>query len=175
MIVKKADLHLPAKSNNPKHERLDMTTNTNIRPRLSTILAATALVLAGFSLSAYADDLKFKLSGDQEVPPVSSAATGNASITVKPDMSVSGSVTTSGIAGSMAHIHTGKAGSNGPVVVTLEKNGDNGWTVPAGTKLSDAAYQSYKSGDLYINVHSADHKPGEIRGQLVPPKASSGY
>ena len=152
-----------------------MTTHPHIRSRISAILAATTLVLAGFSLSAGADDLKFKLSGDQEVPPVSSAAGGNASITVKPDMSVSGSVTTSGIVGTMAHIHTGKVGMNGPVVVTLEKSGDNGWNVPAGTKLSDAAYQSYKSGDLYINVHSAEHKPGEIRGQMMPPKTSGGY
>lgn len=151
-----------------------MTTHPHMRSRFSAIVAATAFALAGFSLSANADDLKFKLSGDQEVPPVSSAASGNASITVKPDMSVSGSVTTSGIVGTMAHIHTGKVGTNGPVVVPLEKSGDNGWMVPAGTKLSDAAYKSYKAGDLYINVHSAEHKSGEIRGQMTPPK-TSGY
>ena len=28
-----------------------------------------------------------------------------------------------------------------------------------------------KAGELYVNVHSADHKPGEICGQLMPPAA----
>ena len=115
----------------------------------------------------------FKLSGDAEVPPVASMASGSGVLTIKPDMTVSGKVTTSGVAGTMAHIHVGKAGANGPVVVTLAKGGDNVWMVPEGTKLSEAAYQSYKAGELYVNVHSAENKPGEIRGQLIPPKASA--
>ena len=87
-----------------------------------------------------------------------------------------GNVTTTGIAATMAHIHIGKAGTNGPVVITLTKMGDNGWMVPEGSKLSDAQYQAYKAGELYVNVHSAEHKPGEIRGQIMQPRpASAGY
>ena len=33
--------------------------------------------------------------------------------------------------------------------------------------LTDAQYASFKSGDLYVNVHSAQHPTGEIRGQLL--------
>lgn len=146
-----------------------MHTHQTHRHALSGILTAAALALAGFSLSATADDLKFKLSGDMEVPPVTTAATGMANVTVKPDMSVSGKVTTTGLPGTMAHIHNGKTGVNGPVIVTLEKDGDNGWAVPAGTKLSEAQYHAYQAGELYINVHSAEHKSGEIRGQMNPP------
>jgi hypothetical protein len=68
----------------------------------------------------------------------------------------------------MAHIHQGAIGVNGPVLVTLEKTSPMRWSVPAGTKLTDAQIQSYKSGDLYVNVHSAAHKSGEIRLQLTP-------
>jgi hypothetical protein len=32
--------------------------------------------------------------------------------------------------------------------------------------LTDAQYDAYKAGGLYINVHSSEHKSGEIRGQL---------
>jgi len=89
-------------------------------------------------------------------------------IAIAADKSVSGSVKTTGIDGTMAHIHVGAPGEAGPPIITLTK-GDNGvWSVPAGAKLSDEQYQSYKSGNLYVNVHSAAHKGGEIRGQLKP-------
>ena len=147
-----------------------MTTIRISRLALPGLLASTTLMLAGFSISANADDLKFKLSGDTEVPSVTTKASGEASLTVNKDMTVSGKVTTSGIAGTMAHIHMGKAGTNGPVVVPLTKSGDNAWMVPDGTKLSEPQYAAYKAGELYVNVHSAENKPGEIRGQLMPAK-----
>jgi hypothetical protein len=150
-----------------------MNSIPTFRHSLSGIFVAAGLALSTFSMSASADELLFKLSGDVEVPPVATMAAGNGAITVNPDMTVSGKVTTSGVAATMAHIHVGKAGANGPVVVTLVKGGDNVWLVPDGTRLSDASYQSYKSGELYVNVHSAEHKAGEIRGQLNPPKASA--
>ena len=150
-----------------------MNSIPTIRHFLPGIVAAATLALSAFSMSATADELLFKLSGDAEVPPVATTASGTGAITINPDMTVSGKVTTSGVAATMAHIHVGKAGANGAVVVTLAKSGDNDWLVPDGTRLSEAAYQSYKAGELYVNVHSAEHKAGEIRGQLNPPKASA--
>lgn len=112
---------------------------------------------------------KVKLSGGEEVPPVQTSASGSGTITIKDDKSVSGSVSTAGIAGIAAHIHVGAAGQNGPVIVPLTKGADGTtWSVPAGAKLTDAQYASYKAGDLYVNVHSAAHRGGEIRGQLKP-------
>ena len=150
-----------------------MDSVTNFRLRLPGVLAAAALAISAFSTSATGDELLFKLSGDAEVPPVATMASGSGAITINPDMTVSGKVTTSGVAATMAHIHVGNAGANGAVVVTLAKSGDNVWLVPDGTRLSEAAYQSYKAGELYVNVHSAEHKAGEIRGQLNPPKTSA--
>jgi len=138
------------------------------RPILSALCAAAVISLAAYSSFAVGADVKVMLSGDQEVPAVNTKATGSGTISVGADKSVSGSVTTTGIAGTMAHIHEGAPGSNGGVAIPLAKNGDNGWSVPAGAKLSDAQYEEFKAGKLYVNVHSAAHPGGEIRGQLKP-------
>jgi hypothetical protein len=118
--------------------------------------------------TAIADVMKIMLSGDAEVPPVATMASGSGSITVNPDMTVSGGITTTGLMATAAHIHVGKAGTNGPVAVGLVKQGDNVWKVPDGAKLDAAQFNAYKDGALYINVHTAANKGGEIRGQLTP-------
>jgi hypothetical protein len=130
-------------------------------------LAAAALFAAGAGV-ATAGTSKVTLSGTQEVPPVKTAASGNGSITVGDDKSVSGKITTSGISATAAHIHEAATGKNGPVIVPLTKTSDHEWSVPAGAKLTDAQYKAYKSSALYVNVHSNEHKDGEIRGQLKP-------
>jgi len=125
-------------------------------------------VLAAGTGMAIAGATQVTLSGAQEVPPVQTSATGAGTITVNDDKSVSGSVTTKGVKGTMAHIHEAAPGQNGGVAIPLTQKGDNEWAVPAGAKLSDDQYKAYKAGNLYVNVHSDAHKSGEIRGQLKP-------
>ena len=139
------------------------------RPALAGILAATCVALIALPM-ATAGELKIKLSGTTEVPPVSTTASGNAAITVNQNMTVNGTVMTSGIAATAAHIHLGKTGTNGPVIVTLARSSDNVWTVPDGTKLNEDEYRAYLAGELYLNVHSEQYKAGELRGQLMPGK-----
>jgi hypothetical protein len=138
--------------------------------RKSTIALSGATLIAGLLAAGatFAADIKVKLSGDQEVPPVQTQASGSGTITVNDDKSVSGSVTTTGVKATAAHIHEAAAGKNGPVAIPLEKKSDTEFAVPAGAKLSDAQYKAFKAGDLYVNVHSDAHKGGEIRGQLKP-------
>lgn len=135
---------------------------------LRTILWISLAGLLGCATSGMDQGNKVTLSGSQEVPPATTAASGSGTITVGADMSVSGSVATEGVEATAAHIHIGATGKNGPVIVPLVKSSDNVWSVPAGAKLTDAQYASYKAGDLYVNVHSAKYKGGEIRGQLKP-------
>ncbi|MBN9462437.1 MAG: CHRD domain-containing protein [Burkholderiales bacterium] len=125
---------------------------------------------AAFALlaPAGAQEMKLTLKGSDEVPAVTTSAAGSGTITVGSDKSVSGSVTTTGVAGTMAHIHEGAAGANGPVIIPLTKEGSDKWVVPSGSKLTDAQYESFKAGKLYVNVHSAAHPGGEVRAQLKP-------
>jgi CHRD domain len=131
-------------------------------------LAAVTLmvgVLVGGTALAIAP-METSLTGAQEVPPVKSIATGTSTITVNDDKTVSGTIKTTGIKGTAAHIHQGATGINGPHIVVLTMSSADEWTIPPGSKLTDEQYQSLKDGNLYINVHSASHKDGEIRAQL---------
>jgi hypothetical protein len=139
-----------------------------LRFSIVLVVALALCVLAGAVGAAFAADVKVSLSGSEAVPPVTTSASGSGTITIGDDHSVSGSVTTAGIAGTAAHIHMAAAGQNGPVAVPLAKSGDNGWAVAPGAKLTDAQYEAFKAGNLYVNVHSAAHPGGEIRGQLKP-------
>jgi len=139
----------------------------NLRRSLLASIATASLLLAGCAMLGMGDGA-VKLSGDQEVPPVQTSGWGSGTIKMGMDGSVSGSVTTTGVPGLAAHIHMGAAGKNGPVIVPLSKGGEGTWTVPAGARLNDAQMAAYKAGGLYVNVHTAAHKGGEVRGQIKP-------
>jgi hypothetical protein len=130
-------------------------------------LIAAAVLLMGVAV-ALSGEAQVKLTGSEETPPVTTTAAGVAAINVAADKSVSGTIRTTGIDGTMAHIHLGAPGQAGPPIITLTKSGEGVWSVPAGSKLSDEQYASYKDGNLYVNVHSDAHKAGEIRAQLKP-------
>jgi hypothetical protein len=131
-------------------------------------LALVGALLVGSLGVALSADLTIKLTGTQEVPPVTTSATAAGTIIIKPDKSVSGSITTAGIEGTMAHIHLAPPGTNGPPIITLVKTSKNVWSVPDGAMLTDDQLKAFKEGNLYVNVHSASHPGGEIRTQLIP-------
>lgn len=138
----------------------------------STALAVSACSFAfvlgiGAAGAAFAEDFHVKLSGEQEVPHVTSSGSAEGTITIANDGAVSGSVTVTGFTPTAAHIHQGKPGMNGPVIVPFTKEGDK-FVAPAGAKLNAQQMAALKAGDLYFNVHSAAHPGGEVRAQLKP-------
>ncbi len=131
-----------------------------------SLLAAAVLALGAISIGVVsAADVKVRLTGANEVPPVTTSATGEGVITIADDGAVSGSVATKGVQGTAAHIHVGAPGKNGPVAVPFTKDGDT-YKAPAGAKLNADQMKAFKAGELYFNVHSAANPDGEIRGQL---------
>ena len=143
-----------------------MMTLANLRRSLSPALVAAAALV--FVAGASAQEMKLMLSGAAEVPPAKTSATGIGTISVAADRTITGSVTTTGMKGTMAHIHEAAAGANGPVAIPLVQDGDGKWAVPPGTKLNDAQFAALKAGKLYVNVHSAQYPGGEVRAQLQP-------
>lgn len=133
------------------------------------LAAVLALVMFGGCASSIGNSqASVALSGGNEVPPVATAASGDARFTVDRDGRIQGKLTTRGVAATAAHIHEAAAGSNGPVIIPLARTAENEWSLPPGARLSDAQFGSYRAGRLYVNVHSAAYPGGEIRGQLTP-------
>jgi hypothetical protein len=139
-----------------------------MKSKLSRQLAiGTALILAA-ATSAHAADYKVQLTGAEEIPAVTTSASGGGTFSIAADKTITGSVTTRDLKATAAHIHAAPPGKSGPPVVSLVSTAENTWSVPAGTKLTDEQFANFQAGQFYVNVHSAEHKPGEIRGALRP-------
>jgi len=110
------------------------------------------------------------LNGSSEVPPNPSGATANATLTVDTaTLSMTASITTSGIAGTMAHIHEGAVGVSGPIIFPLTESyaGSGMWSTTV--TITEAQLAILRAGNYYFNVHSAGYPAGEIRGQIRRP------
>jgi len=108
---------------------------------------------------------------NEEVPATDSQATAQADLTINVATGdVQGSLTTSGITATAAHIHDAFAGANGPVLIGLDQDAGDPtlFSVPGGATLDATGVDRLLTGALYVNVHSAAEPGGEIRGQILP-------
>jgi len=114
--------------------------------------------------------IAFPLSGDQQVPPVATDASGSAYALVNTsNFAVELVAVTQGVEdATMAHIHTGPAGENGPVLVGLEQSEAdlNVWKSPAELMIDATIFNVLASGGHYVNVHTPANPDGELRGQI---------
>ena len=136
--------------------------------RLIAAMAAAGVIglLASYTSAQMMDGQKITLSGSNEVPPVTTSASGTGTVTIGADRSVKANITVTGMTATASHIHEAAAGVNGPVIVPFTKTADNTFAAADGAKLTEAQYASYKAGNLYVNVHSAANPGGEVRAQL---------
>jgi hypothetical protein len=135
------------------------------------------------------DAIDVTLSGENQVPAITSTVTGMITIQLFSDSSLEffanlanpDGVELLGAAG--AHIHCAEAGDNGPVVAFLAQQVDGGRTeaevgfsgsIDATGIVDDACgatigllYASIIAGRTYVNVHSTENPDGEVRGQIL--------
>lgn len=65
-----------------------------------------------------------------------------------------------------AHVHFGRAGTNGPPVFTLTKSNEGRWQgCKDGAEWTENRLQG-NPADFYVNLHTAEYPNGAIRGQL---------
>lgn len=113
------------------------------------------------------------LSGAEVVPPVTTTGNGTGTMTVNLGTGriTGGSIVFSGLSSNatLAHIHQGAAGTNGPVVVNMLGGAgatSGTWNIQAGETLSADALNALINDELYFAVHSANNPAGELRGQI---------
>ena len=65
-----------------------------------------------------------------------------------------------------AHLHNGPPAQPGPVVHTLEIDQATGGEISATLELSDEQVTALRNNELYVQVHSENNAPGELRGWI---------
>jgi hypothetical protein len=145
-----------------------------------------------FAAQGVVQTFKAVLSGDQEVPPNDSNAKGNVIFQLSRDgEELSYRLIVANLDNvTQAHIHYGEAGVNGPVVVWLYPAEPPSQLIPGttsgvlqegvitkdnlvgmlnGEELS-ALVDLMNAQQVYVNVHTSQYPPGEIRGQIFGTK-----
>jgi subtilisin family serine protease len=113
-------------------------------------------------------NFKADVRGDFENPPVESAVTASAVFTYTDSTNNLAYLIkfSSPISPSMAHVHRGEAGINGPVANPITVT--NNITQVSGSVILSASDEALLlNGGLYVNFHTAAHASGELRGQVV--------
>jgi len=129
-----------------------------------------------------------KLDSKSEVPPPTldsgASPSGTATFTLQ-GATVAYKLSAAGLSGppTAAHIHLGAAGAAGPVIVplavaagsspgtatgegTFDATGVKGKKADGSAMSLDEVLAAMRSGGAYVNVHTANNKPGEVRGQI---------
>lgn len=154
---------------------------------IAAIISFSAMSLSINSIQAQeGETFSASLSGNDEVPPTQSTATGLAKFQTNENgtqvsywLNITGLNEITG-----AHVHNGNAGQNGEVVVTLSgpESAQNAESAVisltgnitndklqgplAGKELSELV-GLMSDGIVYVNVHTGEFKDGAIRGQIV--------
>ena len=170
--------------------------------RLMALLTALTLALGVTGAAAAGDShrnsFRTSFSGYQEVPAISSTATGKLNLSVNPaETQITYTLTYSALQGgaaAAAHIHFAQQGVNGAVVAFLCGGGGKAACPAGGGTISGtivagdivavpaqgiaagdlaAVLRAMRNGVTYANVHSAGFPGGEIRCQ-IPGRGGNG-
>ena len=153
-----------------------MTATTRTLSALLALAAAGALPAA--AQDAMGTPFMAELSGEAQVPPVETEATGLADVRVDEEaMTVTWTLAYEGLSGDpiAAHFH-GPAGPEDtapPMIdMTVDMEETEGEELPqdimeGSSEITEEQLTALRDGMMYVNVHTEQHPDGEIRGQVM--------
>ncbi len=157
-----------------------MTRPRSLPRTLRNVIGTLALlVMAGIMATAAAQSAPLAiftadLSPQNVVPPVHTRASGFAVAVLhghRLDVLGSFLALSSPVARELrggAHIHQGGPSDNGPILYSLQVDGSIAGSIRGTFQLTADQVKALEAGDLYVQIHSEQHKPGEMRAQLKP-------
>ena len=81
-------------------------------------------------------------------------------------LSVEGNFSGMSSATTMGHIHNGPPAQPGPVVHRLEVTAASTGNISAELELTDEQVSALRNNELYVQIHSENNAPGELRGWI---------
>ena len=81
-------------------------------------------------------------------------------------LSVEGNFSGMSSATTMGHIHNGPPAQPGPVVHRLEVTAAPNGNISAELELTDEQVSALRNNELYVQIHSENNAPGELRGWI---------
>lgn len=141
-------------------------------PARSVLYLTLAALPLSLGARRPAETFTATLSGGSEVPPITSKATGSATVTLDGNK-LSYEIRVKNLDNpTMAHIHKGAPGHDGPHIVPLwdgdKPIGFTGVLAKGTVTVKPEVAAAIRSGNAYVNVHTQEHPSGELRGQLEP-------
>ena len=142
-------------------------------PFARTALAFACAAAFTIAAPAFAETLTFKasLTAAQEVPPTNSKGKGEVTATydtASKKLSWKGSYSDLSGPSTAAHFHgPAAAGKNAGVAVPIFAGGAAKSPFEGSATLTDAQAKELMGGEWYANIHTANNKAGEIRGQMA--------
>jgi hypothetical protein len=140
--------------------------------KLAALGLALGLIAIGAASAAPKETYKLKatLNAGQEVPKQTfkvAGATGRFTATMTENGKITWKLTYKTMSGAVmaAHIHLGKVGKAGPVVVPLCGPCHSGQT--GSGQATAAQVKAIEAHGAYVNLHTAKNPAGEIRGQVT--------
>ena len=129
------------------------------------------IFLALIDTAATQTAFSIPLEGAQEVPPVTTEATGHCVGVLNGDQTTFSVTCTHDVEGVAAsHIHDAAAGENGDVIFPFDSAES---PISQTFEFSSDDVETLLSGEFYVNVHSGTNPGGEIRGQIIGPAEKS--
>ncbi len=158
------------------------------RPLVASLVAAGVFAVGGIALAAGTLQYRAHPVGEFEVPANDSTAEAVVKLKINPDrtevrydLKITEPITDV----LQSHLHMAPVGMNGPIVVWLYPSGPPAQLIPGETEgrlasgvITEANlvgplagnWQGFldaiEAGNIYANVHTVAHPPGEIRDQV---------